>query len=63
MNHSAPPTEARYGPVKSHGLAPEGGGYVVSCTCRWIRWWPKKSEASQGRLKHQKACKKSGGPE
>ena len=60
MSHSAPPEKGRYGPTQEPGIKSEAGGFTVLCTCRWTRWWPRKSDASEGRLKHQKACKKSG---
>lgn len=50
-----------YGPVQPPGTHAEGGGFTVVCTCSWIRWWPRKADASRGRLKHQEKCKKSEG--
>lgn len=45
----------------TEGATTEGDGYVFTCTCLWVKWWPRQSDAAEGRLKHQKACKKSGG--
>ena len=35
---------------------PEGGGFVVTCECRWLRWWPTEKDAAQGRREHVKKC-------
>lgn len=35
----------------------EGGGYVVTCECHWLRWYPAEKEAAQGSAEHVKKCK------
>lgn len=51
-----PPTP----PVNTPGLlkmTAEGGGYVITCVCRWLRWFPTKGDASEGEQAHAKKCK------
>lgn len=50
-----------YGPPQPFGVNAEREGFTASCSCRWIKWWPRRKDAAKGRLVHQKACKKGGG--
>jgi hypothetical protein len=42
MTHSTP---TRYGPVKTPGISHEPGGHVVSCKCRWLRFYEHDEDA------------------
>ena len=49
-----PPTGTRQGKILT---TEEGGGYVTTCDCRWLRWWPTRTDAATGRREHAKKCK------
>lgn len=36
---------------------PEGGGHVVTCECRWLRFYESEKDAAEGRTAHIKKCK------
>lgn len=35
----------------------EGGGFVVSCACKWLRFFASMADARNGRREHEKKCK------
>lgn len=39
----------------------EGGGFVVTAACKWLRWWASEKEAHDGRAEHEKKCKACAG--
>jgi hypothetical protein len=54
MTHSTP---TRYGPVKPPGISHEPGGHVVSCKCRWLRFYEHDEDARKALAEHVKKCK------
>lgn len=62
MSNSARPTEpSRYGPPPRLGIHPEGGGFVVTCKCLWLRMFPTRPAAEAGRREHEKRCRTARG--
>jgi len=58
----APPPEGvaqppRCGQKASPGVAAAADGFVVTCVCAWLRWWPDLEDAKSGQAKHEKTCK------
>lgn len=35
----------------------EGGGYMTTCPCGWIKWSAAHPDADAGRREHVKRCK------
>jgi len=60
MSHHAP----HFQPVTTPGLTKitaEAGGYVVTCGCRWLKFFPTDVTATDGRVAHEKKCKAARG--
>lgn len=38
-------------------ITTEGGGYVVTCQCRWLKFYESQKDAAEGRREHVKKCK------
>lgn len=51
MTHSAPPSPPAITTTR------EGDGYVETCACRWLKWFPTHPDADAGRREHVKRCK------
>ncbi len=49
-----PPTGTRHGAIAT---TQEGGGYVTTCNCLWLRFWHSHNDAADGRREHAKKCK------
>lgn len=35
----------------------EGSGVVLSCECKWLRWFATSTDADAGQHEHSKRCK------
>jgi hypothetical protein len=57
MTNSAPPPPAPPRNVAGITLTAEGGGIVVTCECRWLRFYPTSNDAAEGKRLHVKKCK------
>ena len=52
--YGSPPTGTRRGTIAT---TREGGGYVVTCDCLWLRWEPSEKDAAEVAAAHMKKCK------
>lgn len=55
-----PPTPRRYGPLPQIGLVAAAGGYLITCACRWLKWFETEKAARDGEREHEKKCKAVG---
>lgn len=46
-----------YGSPALVGVHPEGGGFVATCVCSWLRWLPDQRAAARDYAAHVKGCK------
>lgn len=52
-----PPSTRTYGPKQPPGIALMGGGWLVTCACRWIKWTADLADAKRAQGKHEAGCK------
>lgn len=50
----------RYGPPPVLGVTTSAGGFLATCVCRWLRWWPDEKAAATGYTAHVLKCKAHG---
>lgn len=51
-------TPRQYGPPRKPGISHEPGGHVVSCKCKWLRFYESDEQARQALAEHVKKCRK-----